>query len=122
MHLRDVIKIGDITLPTPDGLTIQRNKIWSKNAGRTAAGYTVGDIIARKYKIEVSWDWLTAVQVQTITAACDTDAFFFCTFCDPYTNTSKTIEVYAGDISIPVEIYRDNTAYYTGLKISLIER
>ena len=122
MHLHDVIKIGDVTLPTPDGLTIQRNKIWSKNAGRTAAGYMVGDIVARKYKIEISYTTLTAVQVQTIFAAVDTAAFVAVTFTDPYTNTAKTIDVYGGDISIAVQQYYKDNVLYNSLKISLVER
>ena len=122
MHLADVIRINDKALPTPDGVSISKNKIWSKNAGRTAAGYMVGDIVARKYKIEISYTTLTAAQVQEITAACDTDAFVRCIFKDPYTNALKEIEVYGGDISLAVKQYYVDNTLYNGLKISMIER
>ncbi len=118
----NVITINDVVLPVPDTMTVILNKIWSKNAGRTAAGYMVGDIVSRKYKLEIGWGLLDEVQVQTITANVDTDAFFSCVFLDPYTNATKKIEAYAGDISLPIKQYVGNKVLYKDLKVSLIER
>lgn len=43
-------------MPTPkyDGLTIGRNKIWSKNTGRNCVGDMVGTIIRIKNTIEIT--------------------------------------------------------------------
>lgn len=119
---KTVLKVGNTVLPPPDDISISKNKIWSSNTGRTAAGYTVGDIVARKYKIKASWDTLTAAQAREILNILDRYAFFNVTFIDPYTDTPKTIEIYGGDMEIDVKRYYRNETLYSGLSVSLIER
>ena len=49
--MSDELIIGDVTMPTLklSGLTVTKEKIWSKNTGRAANGEMIGDIIATKY-------------------------------------------------------------------------
>ena len=55
--MSDELIIGDVTMPTLklNGLTITKEKIWSKNTGRAASGEMIGDIITTKYTLKCSW-------------------------------------------------------------------
>lgn len=100
-----MIKINGITLPEPkyNGLKISKNKIWSSNAGRSATGDFIGDLITIKYKLEMQWAVLTSQQVAVIDAAVS-QAFFTVTFED-LDGAEKTITCYAGDPDYPVLTY-----------------
>lgn len=54
------LKIDGAYMPTPakDGITEADQLIWSSNAGRTANGNFVGDIIAVKRTITITWNEL----------------------------------------------------------------
>lgn len=43
-----MFKVDTVTLPEPQALTTEHNKIWSSNTGRLDSGYFVGDLIAKK--------------------------------------------------------------------------
>lgn len=53
--------LNKVKMPPPakDGLVEQDQLIWSDNAGRTANGNFVGDVIATKKTITVTWNMLT---------------------------------------------------------------
>ncbi|MCQ2463983.1 MAG: hypothetical protein MJ095_00210 [Oscillospiraceae bacterium] len=55
-----------ITLPEPQALTPERNKIWSANTGRLDSGLFVGDLIAIKRKLNISWGPMTASDAKKI--------------------------------------------------------
>ena len=59
--MTDDIIIDGVTMPTPafSGLTIKKEKIWSNNTGRVANGDMVGDLIAIKYTLEITWPMLS---------------------------------------------------------------
>ena len=58
-------------MPTPalEGVVISREKIWSANTGRTAAGKMVGTVVAVKTTIKIKWPPLTPAQVAVIESA-----------------------------------------------------
>lgn len=60
--------INGVKMPTPalEGVTISREKIWSANTGRTAAGKMVGTVVAVKTTIKIKWPPLTPAQVAVI--------------------------------------------------------
>ena len=58
-----------------NGLTVTKEKIWSKNTGRAANGEMVGDLIAIKYTLKCSWPPLTREQAVVIDKAVS-PAFF----------------------------------------------
>lgn len=119
----DTLKINGITMPTlaENGLTITKEKIWSANTNRTAAGYMVGDIVAIKYKLQCSWPPLARDDVVKIDAAI-TPAFFTVTFTDPATNKQIEMEAYAGTPTYPVFQYQNGVKTYVGVSVDLIER
>lgn len=103
------------------GLTITREKIWSKNTGRSASGVMVGDIVRIPYKLQCEWPPLTAEEVKALDAAVS-KAFFSVQFWDPSTNGPKTITAYAGTLTLPVYSYVNGVKTYSGVKVDLIER
>ena len=75
--MTDDIIIDGVTMPTPalSGLTIKKEKIWSNNTGRVANGDMVGDLIAIKYTLEITWPMLSRADAAKIDAAIS-PAFF----------------------------------------------
>ena len=81
--MTDDIIIDGVTMPTPalGGLTIKKEKVWSNNTGRVANGDMVGDLIAIKYTLEITWPMLSRADAAKIDAAIS-PAFFNVTFPD----------------------------------------
>ena len=77
------IEIDGVAMPglKLNGLTVTKEKIWSKNTGRAANGEMVGDLIAIKYTLKCSWPPLTREQAVVIDKAVS-PAFFNVTFLD----------------------------------------
>ncbi|MGM9594205.1 MAG: hypothetical protein ACI3U8_07610 [Candidatus Onthomonas sp.] len=65
------LTINGETMPDPalEGVTINTEKVWSSNTGRTASGKMVGSVIAKKTTIKIKWPVLTPEQVSKIEAA-----------------------------------------------------
>lgn len=81
----------------------------------------VGDIIARKYTISISWNDLTQAQVSLIAKAIDTTAFFSVDFADEY-GVKRTAQFYSADPTYPVHVVRNGGALYSEVSIEIIER
>lgn len=118
-----MLKIDGVDMPEPKfgGLTITPEKVWSKNTGRTTTGEMVGDIIAIKNKLKISWPPLTAEQVAVIDAAI-TPAYFDVYYKDPRTNQYETKRMYAGTPTYPVYSYATGLPDYSGVAVDLIEK
>ena len=65
--------IDGVAMPEPKqgGLSISKEKIWSKNTGRGADGTMNGDVIARKFTLKIEWPILTDAQAETVDMAID---------------------------------------------------
>lgn len=50
-----VLWLDGVAMPTPSKLTITKNKVWSKNTGRSSTGTFIGDIVAIKDKLQIEW-------------------------------------------------------------------
>lgn len=94
--MTDDIIIDGVTMPTPalGGLTIKKEKVWSNNTGRVANGDMVGDLIAIKYTLEITWPMLSRADAAKIDAAIS-PAFFNVTFTDPGSNSRITKRCYS---------------------------
>lgn len=101
--MTDDIIIDGVTMPTPalGGLTIKKEKVWSNNTGRVANGDMVGDLIAIKYTLEITWPMLSRADAAKIDAAIS-PAFFNVTFTDPGSNSRITKRCYSNTPSYPV--------------------
>lgn len=73
------MKINGVTVPDPKygGINVTDENIWSSNTGRSSTGKMIGDIVARKATIDVSWPPLTYGQMKTIRDAIISGGNFF---------------------------------------------
>lgn len=107
--------------PKKNGIIITKEKIWSKNAGRTAGGKMVGDIVAYKMKLQITWPPLNRTQAALIDSAVS-PSFFSVTFTNPAQNSRTTKTFYAGTPSYPVYSYVDGVKTYNGITVDIIEQ
>lgn len=105
-------------------LVITHEPVWSTNAGRTLDATFVGDIVARKWKIEVTTKPLTQQESALIQGLIEVSPFFNVSFIP--TNSSidalKTISVYTGTPSHTLYSYNKNLIRYQGMSFNLIEQ
>lgn len=96
--MSDELIIGGVAMPTLklSGLTVTKEKIWSKNTGRAANGEMIGDIITTKYTLKCSWPPLTRQQITVIDKAIK-PAFFNVTFTDPGTEFQSNKNAFTQD-------------------------
>lgn len=107
--------------PKIQGLTITPEVIWSKNTGRTTTAEMVGDIVAVKHKLKISWPPLDGGQVAAIDTAISAP-FFDVYYKDPCTNKYVTKKFYAGTPTYPVYSYASGLPEYVGVTVNLIEK
>lgn len=123
MDIKD-IKINGHSIPVVDknGFNITKNKLWSKNTGRTTSGKMVGDITAVKYSLVFSWSSLNGDQVSDLEIAVGTDAFFPVKFPKEGTMAVLTKTFYAADMTYDTKFVKDGVTYYSDVKLELIEQ
>lgn len=117
----DVLTIDGKVMPKVKSLTVSREPIWSKNAGRTADGTFQGDIVTQKLKLEVVFKPLSDHEAAYLDAAI-TPAFFVAKFRNPGTGQMEEHNMYAGSPTYPVYSYVDGFPRYVGSGVSLIEQ
>ena len=102
-----IISIGGTNMPAPTKYTVTLQDIDSANTARTETGELVRDRVrAGVYKIGVTW-LVEHSQIKTITDAIAADKFQV-TFFDPTTNSYKTCDMYCGDRSGELKLYKAN--------------
>ena len=87
---------------------------------RDSTGTMHIDLIATKYKLQLKWGVLTKAEMSSILNLIKPITFSV-TFDDPESGNEKTVNVYKGDRSIPVLIYKNGEPYYNGFSVNLIE-
>lgn len=115
------IKIDGVEMPRIKELTITREPVWSRNTGRGADGSMLGDIVAQKTTLQITFVPLSDSQAAKLAAATE-PAFFNVTYKDPLTNATKTKKMYAGTLPYPVYSYVDILPRYVGVGIKLVEK
>ncbi len=123
MDIKD-IKINGRSIPVPDenGFSVTKNKLWSQNTGRTASGKMVGDITAVKYTLSFSWQLLTQSEISNLEAAVGSAAFFPVTFPKEGDMSSVTKSFYSADMTYGIKTIKRGAAYYSDVKLELIEQ
>lgn len=118
-----MLKIDGKEMPEPkfQGITFTKEKIWSKNTGRTSTGKMVGDVIAIKTKMQISFPPLSGEQVMELDTALE-PAFIDVYFKDPRLNAYTTKKFYAGTPSYPVYSYAKGLPEYVGVGVDLVEQ
>lgn len=121
----DVLYLNNIKVATPaqDGISIGRYKTWSENSGRTSAGKAIGTIKYMKYKLEITWNLLSAAEIKQIDDIVSDKSNPFVTVKFRNLDGSlKSITCYFGDSVMPVHRYKKGKPEVSGYKISAIEQ
>lgn len=117
-----MFEINGISFPVKQGgITFTKEKIWSKNTGRTTDGTTVGDIVAIKTKMQVKFCILNGAQVAQLDGELS-KPFVSVHYKDPRTNAEVSKMFYAGTPSYPVYSYATGLPEYVGVGVNLIEQ
>lgn len=114
-----LLQINGADMPSPSSLMIGMQDIgkWERNA----RGTMIGEIIAKKDKLELSWIYLTPAQLSQILTAIDS-TFFDVTYTDPETNSLRTMSCYKGDRNVAVMDFVNGVMRYKDFKVNFIER
>lgn len=117
-----MLKFDGETMPEPQKLGVNKEKIWSKNTGRVDSGDMEGDLVAIKVTLKIQWPSLSAAETTKIDKHLS-KAFFQCTYLDPTNNNKETTKkVYAGAPTYPVYSYAQGLPDYVGTGVDLIQK
>lgn len=125
MAQAEAVILNGVEFPVKwNGYKHSRNKIWSKNTGRTNSGKMVGSILAIKEKVEVTFLPLTPAQAKIIDdVVSDIDNPFQTVKILFVDGTTKEITAYTGDISYSwVSTGIGENGVITGSTLSIIEQ
>lgn len=114
--------VDGVTLPTPSAITPTRNYLWAQGSGRMSDGTFSGDIISKKWRLDVTWSPVSEETASQILSLIDSKAWHTVKFRSPKDNSFITATMYAGDIPTPVYSYAINHAAYESLAISFVEK
>ena len=117
--------INGITVATPKqgGVVITEEPIWASNTGRSSTGKMIGDIVAWKTTIAVSWPPLSfSAAKEIIDAIMDAGAFFKIKYYDLSTKSMKEKTVYASNIPRTLYSLADGHQKYTDITITFVEQ
>ena len=118
------LKINNVTMPEPalNGVAITDEPIWNSKTGRNSKGEMIGDIVAWKTTIAVTWPPLGFSDVALIRDTLrNAPAFFRLDYNDTSTSTvSKT--VYCGNIPRTLYSLAAGHRLHSGITIQFIER
>jgi hypothetical protein len=112
------IKVNGIATKNPTELKISSYNL--TKSGRVASGKMSMEIIAKKWKLELSYEIISAAEMQNILSLIDNgNPFFQVEFL--YEGSYKTITAYSG--AIDRERFRTTSGWYwRGVKFDLIEQ
>jgi hypothetical protein len=115
-----LINVRGTDLPTPSGYSVGVQDIVKFD--RNANGDAIGERIAIKTKIELSWKTLTAAQVSTVLSLFQSSFFFTVIYMDPVLNANKTATFYVGDRKTPMLDFISGVPRYKDIGFNLIQK
>lgn len=114
------LKINDIILPEPVQISSSDEIIWSSNTGRVANGSMVGDVVAEKKNVTITWGILTEMELKEIKDNL-VSGFFPFTFRDD--GKEITITSYRGTLSKEhLGKMLDGIYYYKSATVNIIQK
>lgn len=119
MARQDTYTLGGVTIKRPSLFKIEKYKI--TNANRLANGNMVADVIARKRKFSLTYNVITATELNKILGVIwENDSYFFA-FTYVENGVKKSATVYPG--SIPADLHRPEGVWvWKNVTIDLIEQ
>lgn len=117
---KKILWSGSITLPAPTQMKIDDEIIWSSNTGRSASGVMIGDVIAQKKNVSITWGILTETELALIKKVMIA-GFFPISFRDD--GIDMTISSYRGTLSKDALGYiGDGIFYYRSASVNIIQK
>ncbi len=110
-------------MPKQGGITVTEEPIWAGNTGRSSTGKMVGDIVAWKTTIAVTWPPLSFAAAKTLRDAIkNAEPFFKIKYYDFSADTMTEKTVYAG--SVPRTLYSLVAGHrlYTDITVTFVEQ
>lgn len=112
--MAEIIASG-VSLPSPTQIQISDELIWSSNTGRVTDGTMVGDAIAQKKSIEITWEYVSESEASTISSALVMGFF-------PVTVLGVSATVYRGTLKKEAMAPVNGTQYYSSVSVTLIQQ
>lgn len=113
-----IIKINGTAIKTPHELTVERYNL--TKSGRVASGKMTMDLVAKKRKLNLSYEVISGEDFQQILDLIDTEEMFFTVEWLDHKGWQKAT-CYVG--AIPNTYFRRNQGwYYKNVKFALIEQ
>lgn len=121
MAILTVVKSsGNVELPAPVSISIGSEIIWSSNTGRVSTGKMIGDVIAEKEKLTLSWGILTKEEYDTIK---DNLKAGFWPIKINVDGEPYQISAYRGTLTrVPIGKLPDGKYYYRSANVEIIEQ
>lgn len=111
---------GNVELPAPVSISVGSEIIWSSNTGRISSGKMVGDVIAEKEKLSVSWGILTKEEFVQIKNALTAGFWPLKINLD---GDEYQIDSYRGTLNrVPMGMLSDGHYYYRSASVELVEQ
>lgn len=111
---------GDVELPAPVNISIGSEIIWSSNTGRISTGKMVGDVIAEKETLSISWGILTKEEYNMIKESLKAGYWPVKINVD---GDEYQIDVYRGTLSrVPMGRLSDGHYYYRSASVEIVEQ
>ena len=116
------LEIDGVTMPDPAEITPTRNYLFAQKSGRMSNGTFSGDIIAKKWTLQVTWTNLSEEQAASISSVIDSKTWHSVKFRSPKDNAFITCIMYSSDLPFPVYSYATSDCVYQNLTITLVEQ
>ncbi len=112
-----------VATPKQGGITVTDEPIWAPNTGRSTTGKMIGDIIAWKTTVAVSWPPLSFSQAVEIRDAIkNAGPFFDIEYYDFSASKRVKKTVYAGNVPRTLYSLADRFQRYKDITVTFIEQ
>ncbi len=116
-----LVTINGNAIADPSGIKV--GKFIISKAQRAASGKMNMEIVARKRSVELEWQKIATTDLDTILDELDTATFHTVAFPDPQgAGGTLTITAYVGDIAYNRWYSVGGVAYWSDVRIALIEQ
>ena len=117
-----IMILDGVTIPSPDSVAFEKYDI--SNANRLANGKMQLSLIAKKIKLNLSYDYLEGEDLETIASLIvgNNAMFMQLVYSHSATLENNTIECYSGAIKYTSFLSDDGMWVWKDVKFSLIER
>ncbi len=119
MNKNEFLRAGGKTLPAPVSISVSDQLIWSSDTGRVLSGLMIGDVVAEKKTLSISWGVLEESEVALIGSKL-TSGYFPLTFRDG--GVDLTIDAYRGTLSKELLGLYGGIYYYKDVKVEVVQR